>query len=324
MERSDAELLEGIKKGDKASLSEVLEAFVHGDRGAYNLLVNLLKRSEPHAEQALRGSFAEGDGLVAELVCQAYYPFVEALCKYKFKEKNPHEITEITSRILGDFVKGATRLQPDTTMKNQLYQRVCSVYKEQSDAEPAEKAEPPADGQQASDSPQEKTAAETEQPESKPSDDQKVMHIENFLPPPYRITSHAKKQAAASAALEAAAAKAVAAAAASAASASKTVNVESVLPPLASEKKTQLPKLKGFPSDSHEAKTTGPHSGKMIKALSRMSERDFDTYQTIVSHYFGRKGYQQLCREAENRSLVDIGKMLCTGLLDLGREVFDK
>ncbi|MDO5295609.1 MAG: hypothetical protein Q4F00_03055 [bacterium] len=322
MERSDAELLEGIKKGEKAPLDEVFTAFERGDRGAYNLLVGLLKRSEPHAEQTLRGYFAGGDGLVAELICQAYYPFVEALCKYKFKEKSPQEITEITSRVLGDFVKGAPQLQTGATMKNQLYQRVCSVYKERLEKESSSEKISSSASNNGDSAPQEPVASDSP-PQTQAADASENHHFAGHLPLPRRHhqdADNAKVASAAAAALEETAAKAVAAAAAAA---SKTAaNVESVLPPLESEKKNQPPKLKGFPSESHEAKTTSPHSVQLIKSLSQMSERDFTTYQIIAEHYFGRKGYQQLCQEMGNRSLVDIGNTLCKGLLELGREVF--
>ena len=317
MERSDAELPEGSRKSGQQSIDEVIAAFEHGDRGAYNLLVNMLKRSEPGAERALRGAFSDGDGLVAELVCQAYYPFVEALCKFKFSDKNPAEIKDLTSGILGDFVKEAAHLEPDATLKNLLYQRVCAKYKERVSRD-SEIGGPEAGGGQA-ENPAVSASSEAQEQKS-------ANNIEGSLPLPKRHSAaDAERSKARTAALEATAAKAVAAAAAAASkTAADAEGADSLLPPLDVEKKNAQPKLKGFPSDSHEAKTTSPQSVKMIKALSRMSERDFATYQIIVMHYFGRKGYQQLCAEQRGCSLVDIGRTLCQGLLDLGLDVFEK
>ena len=331
MDYSDEALLKGITEGDQKCVLEVLRAFERGDRGAYNLLVNLLKQSEPHVENALRDSFAEGDGLVAELICQAYYPFVEALCGYKFKGKTPQEITDITNSVLGDFVKGAASLNLAVSMKNTLYQRVCARYKDYLNSESVNSFghEIPERKLEAVNATIENVKAEAARTSEEMMPAAQAPDVAAYqagtgmsaLPKPRRSGSRPEEAArtAANPKLEKAAAQAVAAAAANLAQAEGS-DMPSVLPVLTTANKG--PRLAGYPSESHEAKHTDAGGAKLVKAMSRLSERDFDTYQTIVLHYFGRRGYQELCQELGGKPIVDVGRTLCQGLLALGREIF--
>lgn len=130
MVRGDSRLSVAVEeaKADEQTVEGLVEVFKRGNRRAYNHLVRCLKIGDAEVERALWDDFCSGDGLVTELICQSYYPFVESLCAYKFKERSEREISELTDAILADFVRNAKKLSPQLSLRNQLYQRVCAKY----------------------------------------------------------------------------------------------------------------------------------------------------------------------------------------------------
>lgn len=389
MEYNDSQINERTVISDDYALAALLDDFQNGDRQAYNMLIKMLKRSEPKVEMAVRAFFAEGDALVAELVCQAYYPFVEALCKYKFREKSPQEITNLTNSVLRELVRSSAKLSPKQSLKNQLYQCICRRYNEYmtSDAvnsfghQSAEKCgvvpnEALAEVKKAS-ARQNGVAAPAPEPlsgsekvvasrASTPGPAQNsVSPIEGgALPKPRRhgANSHSGDvHMAPPQPTVLPSAGAVPSANPGSAPLTEAPG-RKALDRKAQDKKTQgnkapsmpapekttpdakvpdkaeggagsilpdqdrggkeLPKLKGFPSGSHEVRNSGPYSDRLTKALARMAERDYDTYQIIVKHYFNRYSYQHLCHNLGNRPIVAVGLSLYRGLIELGRQVF--
>ncbi len=396
MKRSDSQLLESVARGEEATLVVLLDAFERGDRRAYNLLVRLLKVSDAHVEKALRVPFSEGNGLVAELVCQAYYPFVEVLCGYKFAGRSSQEITEITNDILSDFIRQAAQLEQGASFKSQLYQRVCAKVKAvkareakvaKKQAELAKPEVPVADaagekiapvqprevkntGSQArpelvgrlrgsAQAENKKVVpaagaapAKNQQPKTKPEErggslppakkhrsgsvDKSNLQISALLNPGDKAKMQAEADLTrAKSSKNAAAPNAVAsedvpapsdkrAPAKAAIASSSAEDSASILPPLpgAEDKKGLAPRVTGHPSDSKEVMAWGPYGEKLTLSLANLAERDFDTYKTVVLHYFRGKGYQELCRDLGGASLITVGKRLCRGLVELGRELF--
>ncbi len=398
MKRSDSQLLDSVARGDEATLVVLLDAFERGDRRAYNLLVRLLKVSDVHVEKALRVPFSEGNGLVAELVCQAYYPFVEVICGYKFAGRSSQDITEITNDILSDFIRQAAHLDKGISFKNQLYQRVCAKFKavKAREAKAAKKqgesAKPevplagavgevlsPAHPREVkNDSPQPKpelvgklrdgaqaddkkavpaagaAQAQKQQPKTKLADkvgslppakkhrsgsvDKSNLQINALLTPGdrtkkqdeaglIRTKSPKNEPAPSDVASKNAPVPSDNRAAASAKAATASPSSEdsaSILPPLpgAEDKKRLAPLVTGHPSDSKEVMAWGPYGEKLTFSLANLAERDFDTYKIVVLHYFKGKGYQELCRDLGGTSLITVGKRLCRGLVELGRDIF--
>ncbi|MBQ7569109.1 hypothetical protein IJT17_09965 [bacterium] len=319
MDLDYTDLKERINSGDPTALEAALDEFKNGERGAYNLLIELLKRSEPYTEKALRQLLASDDteeaGLASELVTQAYYPFVEALCKYKFKGKPSQEITDITAQILSVFADGASRLPRDTAIKNYLYQCVCRQYRK-SGYSWSPSASKGADSQK-----QEEAASGRALASAKAANTESAANLENRISDLIRNSSGAKNNV--DPVLAQTAAKAVV----DAVSKQVSGGSKSVLPVIEADKKQPVIKVKGLQADSNEAKATSPDSIKLIEALERMSERDFNRYMLIVTHYFGRKGYSKLCEDFKLTSdprtnLYAVGKSLCEGMLQLGRELF--